>query len=114
MTTVIDYSTLKENEHLHYVLCHMVELLWEGVDILEDNDFDEKKFAEDPLMHKINMKREYLWKWLYRYYPNQEILIKADNRSATFNTNNYCLTLSGVPFDKVDVNKPLEQWVFDF
>ena len=114
MTTVIDYSTLKENDHLHYVLCYMVELLWEGVDVLEYNDFDEKKFAEDPNVQKINIKRGYLWDWLCHYYPDQEITIKDNIRYATFDTKSLSILLSGVPFEKVDVNKPLEDWVSNF
>jgi hypothetical protein len=106
-----------------------VELLWEGVDILEDEDFDETRLAMNSSMQKINMKRNYIWKWLSRNHPGQEIIITSNDhvafvdtngcpatfrRTTTFNTNNYCLTLSGVQFEKVDINKPLEEWVFNF
>ena len=113
MSTIIDYTTLKENANLHYILCYLVELLWEGIGILEDDDFDEKAFAMNPYAMKIDMKKEYIWKWLRRNHPEQEIIITANDRTSTFNTNNCHMILSGVPFDKVDVNKPLEEWVYN-
>jgi hypothetical protein len=109
MTTVIDYTTLKEtNSHLHYILCYLVALLWEGVDILEDEDFDETRLVMNPSMQIINKKSDYLWKLLSCTYPEQEIIITYNNHSSTFNTNNRFLTLCGVPFEKIDVNDPLE------
>ena len=124
MTTVIEYTTLKQNDHLHYVLCYLVSILWEGMEITEDNGYDQKKVAELPAYQQLIIKRGQLWDWLCHYYPEQEITIKGEIhcstfdtnfvRTATFDTNKLSILLSGVQFEKVDVNKQLEVWVFNF
>jgi hypothetical protein len=113
MSTVIDYTALRENYQLHYVLCHIVGLIWESIGILEDDDFDEKIFSENPYAQKINMKKQYLWKWLCNNYPDQEIVIFDNNKNkTTFNTSNHTSVLGGISFDTMNVNKPLEAWIF--